>query len=233
MPLYSAGMVSDLKGKGVSMDGLDYWRLCDELSVAQSALLLVGIDPSSVEGSNCEKWTPHERPVGYEAAKTAISNALRRKAVAGRIVPLSKQDYTGHNWNNIDGTVDINESSVDVDSLRTWLVFRGLKDNFFLPEITETADYLDENHPRFSAKLAAAVRAWQAMEDENLRRGKSAMNAMAAWLEANYKSLGLSHKRTNEKNGYKAGEMNKTAIAEAAKISNWEVDGGTPSTPGS
>jgi hypothetical protein len=31
----------------LSMEGTDYWRLCDELSVIQAALLVVGADPAS------------------------------------------------------------------------------------------------------------------------------------------------------------------------------------------
>lgn len=91
---------------------------------------------------------------------------------------------------------------------------------------------LDQSHPRYSAKLAAAIQVWEAMEDENLRRGKSAMSAMATWLEINHQILGLVQKRDNERNGYKAGDMNKTAISEVAKICNWEIDGGAPPTPG-
>ena len=37
-----------------AMDPLDYWRLCNELSVIQAALLIVGVDPSIAENSaNC------------------------------------------------------------------------------------------------------------------------------------------------------------------------------------
>jgi hypothetical protein len=61
------------------MQGLDYWRLCDELSVVQAALLIAGCDPSS-DGEYVEGWAHEMRPMGYEAAKTAISNALRRGA---------------------------------------------------------------------------------------------------------------------------------------------------------
>ena len=92
--------------------------------------------------------------------------------------------------------------------------------------------YLDPNHPRFSAKLAAAVRVWEAMEDETLLRGKSPYAAMENWLETNYETLGLTHKRDNLKNGYKAGDINKTAITETAKTSNWKPEGGPPTTPG-
>ena len=41
------------------MEKMDYWRLCDEFSVVQAALLIVGTDPSECDpftGSYCQKW---------------------------------------------------------------------------------------------------------------------------------------------------------------------------------
>jgi hypothetical protein len=69
------------------MEGLDYWRLCDELSVIQAALLIAGCDPSPA-ADYVEGWAPENKPVGYEAAKTAISNALQRGVITGRLIPL-------------------------------------------------------------------------------------------------------------------------------------------------
>ena len=31
------------------MDGLDFWRLCDDFTIVQAALLMVGCDPSEEE----------------------------------------------------------------------------------------------------------------------------------------------------------------------------------------
>jgi hypothetical protein len=58
------------------MESLDYWRLCDELTIVQAALLIAGCDPS-VDAEYIEGWRPGERPLGYEAAKTAISHVRR------------------------------------------------------------------------------------------------------------------------------------------------------------
>ena len=62
------------------MDDLDYWRLCDEMSVIQAALLIVGHDPANdqLNFDNVETFAQKFRPAGYEATKTAIANALRR-----------------------------------------------------------------------------------------------------------------------------------------------------------
>ena len=77
------------------MDGLDYWRLCDQLDIVQAALLVCGHDPS-VDQSYVEKWTPDNRPPGYEAAKTAISNALRKGLIEGQFIPLYEYDMNGN-----------------------------------------------------------------------------------------------------------------------------------------
>jgi hypothetical protein len=57
------------------MDSLDYWRLCDEVSVVQAALLIVGEDPSESQ-DYIDNWEAGNRPKGYDAAKTALANAI-------------------------------------------------------------------------------------------------------------------------------------------------------------
>lgn len=126
---------------------------------------------------------------------------------------------------------DWNLTTAEASDLVVWLEAAGYRVGFFFPTAIDTPDYLDPKHLRYAPKLAAAVQAWQAMEDENLRLGKSAKTAMEQWLESNYKRLGLTHKRSSDTHGYKTGDINKTAVRDAAKIANWEDDGGSPSTP--
>jgi hypothetical protein len=54
---------------------LDYWRLCDELSVVQAALLIVGKDPSGFQNT-IDHQHPSNRPKGYDAAKAALINSI-------------------------------------------------------------------------------------------------------------------------------------------------------------
>lgn len=71
---------------------------------------------------------------------------------------------------------------------------------------------MNPQHPRYSEELAAAVKAWQAMEDENLLLGKSSpKSAMIDWLTIKYKELGLIHE----------GAIGKKRIADCAKVANW------------
>ena len=61
------------------MNGLDYWRICDELSVIQAALLIVCLDPGEDGvGEYVEGWDAHNRPPGYDAAKSSLINSILR-----------------------------------------------------------------------------------------------------------------------------------------------------------
>jgi len=105
------------------MDSFDYWRLCDELTIVQAALLIVGEDPSSVS-ADVETWDFENRPVGYEATRTALSSALTRDQIEGTIAfhELANEDV-----------INVHTSTVIVDSLRRWLLERGLTTGFFFP----------------------------------------------------------------------------------------------------
>jgi len=213
------------------MEGLDYWRLCDELTVVQAALLMLDRDPSGEDG-NVESWKMPERPKGYEAAKTALTSALLRGDIKGTSKPIYEFDRFGNECGVYENSTDPASSVLDVESLIAWLTRRGFHSGFFSRSEAQAPDYLDPNHPRYAPKLAAAVKVWQAMEDENLLRGKGTVAAMEQWLESRYRELGLVHEKDNPKNGTTAGDMNKSAISEAAKVANWQPGGGAPKTPG-
>ncbi len=151
------------------MDGLDYWRLCDQLDIVQAALLVCGHDPS-IDQSYVEEWTPDNRPPGYEAAKTAISNALRDGSIEGCWIPLIDEGIGV----NLAVQIDQTGSRVEVESLRSWLADRGFHTGFFFPTTTDAPDYLDPDHPRYAPKLAAAVIGWRAAT--NRRSGARVQN---------------------------------------------------------
>ena len=105
------------------MTSLDYWRLCEEMSVVHAALLIVGCDPSGGDddGDYCyvEHWAPPARPYGYEAAKTAITNALRKGNISGRLAYsiVINRDAGDVGMAEVDESrVDPSESTVDVES---------------------------------------------------------------------------------------------------------------------
>jgi hypothetical protein len=195
------------------MEDLDYWRLCEELTVLQAALLLVDCDPSKVGRNSI-------RP-GLEAAQNAIANALRRGGVTGKVVPLYDWNPKSETSEVIADSLDVTNSQVDVNSLRKWLATRGVTTGFFFPN-PQPHDYLDPGHPRYAPKLAAAVRAWMALEDQSLVIGKSPKQALTKWLRENASEFDLSDED---------GKPNELGIEEAAKVANWQRTGGAPKTP--
>ncbi|MEY4732465.1 MAG: hypothetical protein RLZZ464_531 [Pseudomonadota bacterium] len=202
------------------MESLDFWRLSEELSVIQAALLLVGCDPSSEDGY-AESWDMDKRPKGYEAAKTAITNAFRRGAIKGRLVPHYSfdPDFDPHEGVEIEDSINLAESLVEVDSLRQWLVTRGIRTGFFFPVASNSPDYLDPNNKRYAPKLAAAISAWQAIIDP---KGKSPRQALEKWLREHATKFAMTDDNGNPVN---------LAVRECAKVANWETVGGAPRTP--
>jgi hypothetical protein len=192
------------------MDDLDYWRLCDEYTIVQAALLIVGEDPSGYQELVYRK--PQDWPTGYEATITALSNAIEGKRLGARIVTED------------DGALNRYATKIGVEDLRDWLRSRGITTGFFFPRPAVGPDYLSRLHPNYSPKLAAAVEAWRAVSaDEELRRGKSVKQALAIWLRQHANEFGLTKED---------GNPNEQGIEEIAKIANWDTKGGAPKTPG-
>jgi hypothetical protein len=199
------------------MDPLDYWRLCDELSVVQAALLIIGEDPSTSQ-EYIDNWEAQNRPSGYDAAKAALMNAIKRKRLPANFVEF--EDEMGRTF----GRVDWQRTTISVEDLRSWLRSRGIATGFFFPEPQSDPDYLSESHPNYSPKLAAAIEAWKAVSaDDQLRRGRSIKQAVIIWLRQHANEFGLTKED---------GNPNEQGIEDVAKIANWDIRGGAPRTPG-
>ena len=209
------------------MDNLDYWRLCDELGLEQAACLIAGVNPSSEIGSNCPNWAISEQPFGYHAALTAITHALRRKTIIGKVSLEKMYDMNGNQYGEIEDSIIIKDSTVEVESLRTWLASRGIKTGFFFPAIiaSDTPDYLDPKHPRYAPKLKAAISAWQAVSNDATyaNNGKAFKQNLINWLTSHASECGLIKDN---------GEINKEAIEkQIAMVANGDDKGGAPTTP--
>ena len=152
---------------------------------------------------------PQGRDAKLETVLKALVKAVRDNKLKSDYVPITQ------------GDLDPWHIEVEVDALKAWLQSKNIRPVFFFGEQNKLPDYLDPTHPRYAAKLAASVKAWLAMEDENLLNGKKPKAAMEDWLSSRYSDLGLTYK----------GKINNTAIEEAAKVANWETDGGAPATP--
>jgi hypothetical protein len=199
-------MEAESSDRSMESNSIDYWHLSDELTVVQCALLILGLDPSLYAPLELQQ---HTRPAGYEAITIAISNALRKGAIQGA--------YISH---QVPGDpIDVEESRVEVESLRAWLCERGYRTGFFFPAASSTPDYLDPSNPRYAPRLAAAVRAWEAVTDS---KGKAPKQALIKWLREHAAEFSLS---------LDDGKPNETGIEEVAKVANWNPGGGAPKTP--
>jgi len=207
------------------MDKMDYWRLCDELSVIQAALLMLGIDPQ--QHPYVMNWKEHERPENFSAALAALSHAIQ----GGRL-PATIRTTVEKGW---DSTIEAEyeyktddpywqKTTILVEDLKVWLRGRGFKTGFFFPQATDAPDYLDPTHKNYAPKLSAAIEAWQAVNaDPDLMKGKTVKQALLKWLRKNADQFGLTKDD---------GNPNEQGIEEIAKISNWAIKGGAPKTPG-
>jgi hypothetical protein len=193
---------------------LDFWRLNDELTVVQAALLIVGEDPSDHPRILKAESNSGKSPSGFGPTMSALKGAIEKSELPARV--LAFDDPYETNWDR---------TWVSVEDLRSWLRRRGITTGFFFPTPETHADYLLQSHPCFSAKLAAAVEAWKAVSgDPKLRRRKSVKQALIVWLRQHFKEFGLTKED---------GNPNEQGIEEVAKIANWDTRGGAPKSPGS
>lgn len=197
-------------------DGLDFWRLCEMLSIHQAACLISGIDPSSESGANCYILSIENQPDGYNAALTAVLSSLINDKIKGNLIFQSISDLNGNESIVAENSYSIHNSKVEVESLKLWLASRGFKSGFFFPEPIVSVDYLDPNHPRYTKKLAMAVEAWL---EVTVAVKISPKKALEKWMREHAAKYGLTDDN---------GKPNETAIEECSKVANWSTLGGVP-----
>lgn len=146
-------------------------------------------------------------------------SALLSRSITGTLVAQSDFDMNGNNVGFLEGTIDFYRSTINTESLRQWLRLKGFTSGFFFPALVETMDFLDPLNQRYAPKLAAAIKAWQAVTDAGKRSPKQALDK---WLREHAAEFGL----TNED-----GKPIENAIEECSKVANWNSKGGATKTP--
>lgn len=201
-----------LKGVEGGVDDLDYWRLLDEFNVIQAALLIIPEDPTVFQEDVLDN-KPQDRPRGFDAAYTALINAIKSGRLKASIRYISKGEAS-----------DLNPklTLIKEDDLKGWLPSRGIRTSFFFPKATDTPSYLDPDHPHYTVSLAAPIFAWRAMEDDALLEGKTPKQALEKWLTENAARFGLTDEDGNPK---------EKLIKKHASTANWKKGG--PRTPNS
>jgi hypothetical protein len=193
------------------MKGIDAWRLADEFTLVQAAFLILGYDPSILQ----EKVDYHnvKLPDGYVAVKHALSAAIRSGKLTSTAVHELDDKYG--EFFHVE-----NLTLINIDDLRVWMKSKGFGRHFFFFPEGIAGEFANPNHPRYSAKLAAAVDAWNAMEGDVLK-AKTPKQAVQKWLRLEALRYGLTD---ND------GKPIETAIEEISKVVNWKLSGGAPSS---
>ncbi len=146
-------------------------------------------------------------------------SSLHSRSISGTLVQEPEYNENGNFMGFIEGSIDVYKSMVSVESLKQWLRLKGFTTGFFFPEQVATMDFSDPLNPRYAPKLAAAVKAWQAVTDAGKRSPKQALDK---WLREHASEFGL----TNDE-----GKPIEQAIEECSKVANWNMRGGATKTP--
>ena len=115
---------------------------------------------------------------------------------------------------------DWNETTVSVDDLKAWMKRRGFLPPFFFPS-EKVEGFRNSEHPRYSAKLACAVAAWENVKQA--RKNLSVKQTVEEWVRSNGVKYGLADKD---------GIIQDLPVQEIAKVVNWQTRGGAVPTVG-
>ncbi|MYZ53177.1 hypothetical protein [Malikia spinosa] len=201
----------------------EWWKFVDEFTIHQAALLIVGVEPNSETGTNCRDWKPHEKPNGYSILLQALSSGLAKGVLKGEHIPQFDYDINGNECGEFSGSTDVERSIVERASLVRWLADRGHRTGFFFPSADAgTPDYLNPDHPKYSGRLAAAVRAWEAVAAEE-KDGKTPKQWLEKWLREHAAQFSGMTKDD--------GSPSEKAVGECSTVANWKA-GGPAKTPG-
>ena len=205
------------------MDINQFWKLADQLSVHEASCLIIGVDPEKTDGlfvwgDDYSRINGNfaNSPLGYLATRQALLAGLRSNVIDG--IYYQDQDMNGNEW------LDISKCYVLVGSLIEWLKGKGINNGFFFSEKSEQLEYLNKNHPHYSAKLAASIAAWQAISSDPKyqNNGKTIKQNLINWLTSHAAEFNLIKED---------GEINNNAIEnQVAVVANWDTFGGAPKT---
>lgn len=225
------------------------WNAATSYSVQIAAALFAGFEPTDFyysDNSSLTNCNTVYKKIGddyvednkeaklVQAAYSILINSIKDNSLSVKLHYLTYPLYVirfNIDKNNTDKMtpdellanpiIDWRETRIEKEDFKQWLLSRNSKPEFFFGEKTSNEpDYMNPQHPRYSAKLAATVMAWQAMDNENFLLRKSAKDAMIDWLTIKYEELGLTYEN----------KISIKAIKECATVANWSR-GGAPTTP--
>ena len=197
------------------MDPIERWKLADELTIYQIALLIAGYDPAEFESDQPGHW-PNNVRQDISPFLNAVKNAARSGKLVFTCVKYESNTYSidDTNWDN---------STINIESLCEWLRLRNFPDGFFISKEDRVDKIEDASNEFYAPKLAAAVRAWnEVTADPEALNGKTPKKALEIWLRKHANEYGLTGKD---------GNPNELGIEEICKVANWKPAGGASPTP--
>ena len=197
------------------------WLVPQRLSIKEATLLFLGYDPNNTDG---DRESADELPNGYVPIRNAFVHALLAPDEIDGRVWLVDHDKSASAQELDEQTVEIDQicdvkSRLSVKSLISWLKRHGYSDYFFVHEQDTSEPYLDPHHDRYAPKLAAAVAAWKAYGDAQVRKG-TAKQWMKNWL--------AEHAEQIEKLA-QDGPPSDDFLDKIASMANWDPNGGRTS----
>ncbi|MEH6725487.1 MAG: hypothetical protein V7703_04955 [Hyphomicrobiales bacterium] len=195
-----------------------FWRLADSVNIVQAALLIIGIEPQSME-EDIEFWGADKRPDGYIAVRDSVLSSVQSGVLDGAIEFETYETFSGGEAIDKD-RISYRRSRVLVPSLIEWLEDRGFVTQAFAKPKDGPKGFRDPDHPRFSGKLVAVVEAWEQYDSESNEPG-TPKQRLIKWLRLNASRYGLTDDD---------GKPSENVIEELAKVANWATIGGAPKT---
>jgi hypothetical protein len=193
----------------------EFWKLCESYTLLEATLLILNIEPEGNE--NIERKS--NKPKGLTAILASLNSAIKNGTLDADEQTPSAQTILAGNKQYL---------TINANNLKDWLKTKNfttgfLFDNKDLP--IRTPDYLNKDHPNYAYKLAAAVRAWEAVStDEKYKNnGKSPKTNLINYLNTHAAELELIKDN---------GEPNIKAIEhQISVVTNWAIKGGVAETP--
>jgi len=164
------------------------------------------------------------RPIDQSDAQE-LFDMMDNEGSSSSFDTLSNDDEHVNNGYFVKNHPNWEKSCITVDELRTWLLSRGFSTGFLFQNKTTEPDYFNKNSPYYAPKLAAAIRAWEAVstDEKYSNNGKTVKQNLMNWLIAHASEYDLIKDD---------GDINNEAIEnQLSKVANWNDKGGASKTP--
>lgn len=192
-----------------------WWRLAHTVNVVDATLLTLGIEPWRYRGDVREPLEDRQ-PSGYLALKTAILNGLERGDLPGQLIQWDGSVSFDYPFDI--ASCDPAKSYVEIAPLFKWLEAQGFQTGLLFNADAKADGLRNPDHPRYSAKLAAANAAWEAFDETDERPG-TAKQKLQSWLREHAAEFGLVDDKGNPR---------ESVIEEISTVANWATTGGAP-----